>query len=82
MPFYPPPNPRRRPQPPYRQGFRTPDQFRGQRQPFFIPNQQQLPQFRSRELPNHLNTIMGHVGTITNGVNMMRQLGSIMSLFR
>ncbi|MEX3622745.1 hypothetical protein [Viridibacillus arvi] len=33
-------------------------------------------------LPNHLNTIMGHAGTIRNGYNMMRQLGSFMSLFR
>ena len=33
-------------------------------------------------LPGNLNTIMGHVGTVTNGVNMVRQLGAIMSLFR
>ncbi len=33
-------------------------------------------------LPNHLNTIMGHAGTIQNGYNMMRQLGSVMGLFR
>lgn len=81
MPFYPPPNMRRRTPPPYRQGFRTPDQFRRQRQPFLYPNQQ-LSQFRNGGLPNHLNTLMGHVGTITNGVNMMRQIGSIMSIFR
>ncbi|WP_419959976.1 hypothetical protein [Psychrobacillus sp. BM2] len=33
-------------------------------------------------LPNHLNTLMGHAGTIQNGYNMMRQLGSVMGLFR
>lgn len=33
-------------------------------------------------LPNHLNTLMGHAGTIKNGYNMMRQLGSFMGLFR
>ena len=33
-------------------------------------------------LPNHLNTLMGHASTIQNGYNMMRQLGSIMGLFR
>ncbi|MFE6169583.1 hypothetical protein ACFVP8_17190 [Viridibacillus arvi] len=33
-------------------------------------------------LPNHLNTIMGHASTIKNGYNMMRQLGSFMGLFR
>ncbi|MBK3495049.1 hypothetical protein JFL43_09285 [Viridibacillus sp. YIM B01967] len=33
-------------------------------------------------LLNHLNTLMGHAGTIKNGYNMMRQLGSFMSLFR
>lgn len=81
MPFYPPPNPRGRAPQPYRQGFRAPNQFRRQGQPFFYTNQQP-PQFRNGGLPNHLNTIMGHVGTITNGVNMMRQIGSIMSLFR
>lgn len=79
MPFYPPPTPRRRVPQRYRQDFRTPQQFRRQGQPpFFYTNQQ--PPYGG--LPNHLNTIMGHVGTITNGVNMMRQLGSFMSLFR
>lgn len=34
------------------------------------------------ELPHHLNQMMGHVGTITNGVNMMRQIGGLFSLFR
>ncbi|MEK4628554.1 MAG: hypothetical protein ABS944_12900 [Solibacillus sp.] len=64
-----------------------------QEQPNFYPNgglqgNQQYYQnngfqnSRFGNLPNHLNTIMGHAGTITNGVNMMRQLSSIMSLFR
>ncbi|EON70501.1 hypothetical protein [Lysinibacillus sphaericus] len=77
MPFY-PPNPGRRPLPPrYRQGSN-----RGrQEQPFFYPNQ--LPQAsRFGRLPDSINAIMGHAGTITNGVNMLRQMGSLLSLFK
>lgn len=33
-------------------------------------------------LPNHINTLMGHASTIQGGYNMMRQLGSFMGLFR
>ena len=33
-------------------------------------------------LPNHINTLMGHAGTIRNGYTMMRQLGSVIGLFR
>lgn len=33
-------------------------------------------------LPNHINTLMGHASTIQNGYNMMRQLGSVMGLFK
>ena len=52
-----------------------------QEQPYYYPDQQyQAPGFGG--LTNNLNTLMGHAGTITNGVNMFRQLGSIMSLFR
>ncbi|WP_107923763.1 hypothetical protein [Lysinibacillus parviboronicapiens] len=80
MPFY-PPNPRRRPLPQrYRQGFGSSYQGR-QEQPFFYPMQQ--PQaFKFGNLPDSLNAIMGHAGTITNGVNMLRQMGSLLSLFK
>lgn len=33
-------------------------------------------------LPNHINTLAGHASTIKNGYNLMRQLGSVMRLFR
>lgn len=42
----------------------------------------QGPGSRNRGLSDNLNTMMGHMGTITNGINMMRQVGVIMSLFR
>lgn len=80
MPFY-PPNPRMRPFPPrYRQGFGPPIQGR-RGQPFF--NHYQQPQTsRFGRLPQHLNTIMGHAGTITNGVGMLRQMGAFLNFFR
>ncbi|OXS76304.1 hypothetical protein B1B04_04825 [Lysinibacillus sp. KCTC 33748] len=80
MPFF-PPNSRMRPFPPsYRQGFGPPMQGR-QGQPFFNPYQQ--PQTsRFGRLPQHLNTIMGHSGTITYGVNMLRQMGAFMNFLR
>lgn len=91
-----PPDPRRRPYPPvYRQGGRPPNRMRRQNDAFFYPNQfirhqksfsnpyqQQRPFSRFERMPSHFNNIMGHVGTITKGVNMMRQFGSILSLFR
>ena len=52
-----------------------------QGQPQFNPYQQ-MPEPRQGGLSNNLNTMMGHVGTITNGINAMRQLGSIFSIFR
>ena len=57
--------------------------FRGRAmQPNYPPYQQfQGPRIGGR-LPDHLNTIMGHAGTITNGVNMLRQMGALLSLFR
>ncbi|WP_341302557.1 hypothetical protein MHB44_09530 [Lysinibacillus sp. FSL H8-0500] len=76
MPFF-QPEPRRRPYPPrYRQNFGPPYRAR-QMQPYISPNQP-----TQGRLPDHVNTIMGHVGIITNGVNMLRQMGSLLSLFR
>lgn len=70
MPFY----------PPNRQGFRPP--YSGmQQQPFYIPTQQPPPS-RFGQLPDQLNTLMGHAGKISYGVNMIRQVGAIVSLFR
>lgn len=75
-------------QPNYRRGVYPSNQigtfgppFRGRTmQPNYPPNQQfQAP--RIGRLPD-LNTIMGHAGTITNGVNMLRQMGALLSLFR
>lgn len=80
MPFY-PPN-RRSPsfQPPNRQGFRSP--YSGMQQhPFYGPPQQQPPS-RFGQMPQQLNTLMGHADKISYGVNMIRQVGAIVSLFR
>ncbi len=76
-----PPNPGRGPFPPrYRQSFGPPNLGR-QQQPFHYPNQQ--PQTsRFGRIPQHLNTIMGHAGTITNGIGMLRQMGSLLRFFR
>lgn len=80
MPYF-QPNARRGPYPPNnRQYFGPP--FRGRMvQPYYSPNQQQQGS-RLGNLPDHLNTIMGHAGTIKNGVNMLRQMGALLSLFR
>ncbi|MGN7116949.1 hypothetical protein [Lysinibacillus odysseyi] len=86
-PFYQQPYPMGRPGNP----FFSPSPFGNQGQPFLNQNQfgMQDPnayypnqQFRGPGLSGHLNTLMGHVGTVTNGVNMLRQLGSLMTLFR
>ena len=72
MPFY-PPNPGRRPFPPgNRQRFGPPNRIR--RQPRTTRNQQ-APTSR-------LQTLMGHAGTVTNGINMLRQMGSFMRFFK
>ena len=43
---------------------------------------QQMPNQGNRGLSDNLNTIMGHVGTVTNGINAMRQVGSLLGMFR
>lgn len=79
MPYFPPDRRMEAIQPRYRQGY-GPSQGRFA-QPFYYPKQQ--PQTsRVGRLPQHLNTLMGHAGTITNGVNMIRQMGYFLSLFR
>lgn len=65
------------------QQFRGPNNFYPQQnqfesRPYFNPNEQP-PYGRA---PTDLNTMMGHVGTITNGINMMRQIGGVLGLFR
>ena len=61
-----------------------------QGQPFGQPNENRWnqpagnnssPGFLGR-LPNHINTLAGHATTLQNGYNMMRQLGSVIGLFR
>ena len=53
--------------------------FGSQPYPNYYPNQQPGAPYG---MPNTLNTLMGHVGNITNGVNMIRQLGSFLGFFR
>lgn len=80
MSFY-PPNRRNRPIPPtYRQGFGPTYQSMQQKSFYYPPQQPQA--FRYGSLPNNLNTMMGHAGRIMYGVNMVRQVGSLLSLFR
>ncbi|MED4534700.1 hypothetical protein [Metabacillus fastidiosus] len=81
MPFF-PSNPGRRPFPPdNRRHVRPVPAFRRQPGYRFSPNQtQQTPP--SQGLSSNLGTMMGHVGKVANGINMMRQIGSIISLFR
>jgi hypothetical protein len=55
------------------------DPRQGQQQ--FTPYQQEAAP-RNASFSDNLNTMMGHVGTITNGLNAMRQVGSMFNLFR
>lgn len=94
MPFYPPqyrrggfPAANRRFGPPPPIPYRRPNEFFSSSNPFnprqqqpFINPYEQPPIYGS--FPDDLNTVMDHMGTITNGINMMRQIGGIMSLFR
>ena len=55
----------------------------GQQQANFYPPQPQQQQgSRFSGLSDNLNTMMGHVGTITNGINTMRQVGAMLNLFK
>lgn len=46
-------------------------------------NYAEQPRFsRLAKLPDQFNTLMGHAGTIQNGLNMMRQFGSFLGRFR
>lgn len=91
------PMPRQRFGPPRmpRQQFGSPMQYYPQWGDSFYPGnpynygpwQQQVNPYQQMQnpgngRPNNMNTLMGHMGTITNGINMMRQFGSILSLFR
>ena len=84
QPFY--NNPPGQQQPFYNPGpYQQQQPFNGpyNQQPFNNQYFQQQPQGSNfGRLPDQLNRIMGHAGTITNGVNMMRQMGAIFSLFR
>lgn len=66
-----------------RQGQQMFNQFDPrQGQQMFNPYQQQPQPSRFGMVSDNLNTMMGHMGTVTNGINMMRQVGGLMSLFR
>lgn len=53
----------------------------GQQQFNPYPQQQQQGS-RFSGLSDNLNTVMGHVGTLTNGINTMRQVGAMLNLFK
>ena len=58
-----------------------PNQNIGQDAQFSPPAEQ--PRFsRLAKLPDQFNTLMGHAGTLQNGLNMMRQFGSFLGRFR
>jgi len=80
MPYY-SPNPRRRPVPRrYRQSF-DPMMQNMRPQPSSFNNQQPR-NSRFGNLADNLSAMKGHADTITSGVNMLRQMGSLLSLFR
>ncbi|MEH7379129.1 hypothetical protein V7138_01405 [Bacillus sp. JJ1533] len=74
MPFY-PPNPGRRPFPPRR--FGPPNRIRRQPRSFFTTPNQQAPTSRLQGL----QTVMGHVGKVTTGIGMLRQMGGLLKFF-
>lgn len=66
-----------------RQGQQQFNPYLQQQQQQFNPYPQQQQQgSRFSGLSDNLNTMMGHVGTITNGINTMRQVGAMLNLFR
>ena len=85
--FYYYPNQFRRPENPnfygdqFRRQYYPPNQYTGQSLPFSNRYEQPRPS-RLRNLPQHFNTLMGHAGTLQNGVNMMRQISSLLGMFR
>ena len=78
--------------------YSYPYQYSRQPQPYYYPpqdtgydaqfgnpyeQQQQYSQFGGGgRLPGRLNSLMGHAGTLTNGYYMMRQIGSLLGMFR
>ncbi|WP_146223192.1 hypothetical protein [Ureibacillus chungkukjangi] len=94
MPFYPPDDrrrafaedPRRRAMPPGpRQNFGPPFERRRPDNPYM--NNQQPPygfpqQGQRRGLPENLNMMMNHAGKLSDGINMVRQIGAFFNLFR
>ena len=68
------------------------DPYNRQQQPAFNSNnrqpplinqyQQQQPIRRIPPIQDTLNTIMSHAGTINNGVNVIRQMGSLLASLR
>ena len=80
MPYY-SPNPRRRPVPRrYRQNYNPMIQsMRPQPNSF---NNQQPRNSRFGNLAENFSAMKGHADTITSRVNMLRQMGSLLSLFR
>ena len=52
------------------------------RQPPINPYQQQQPIRRRPPIQDTLNTLMSHAGTINNGVNILRQMGSLLASLR
>lgn len=92
---YPPPFPPQSPIAGQGNPYFNPYSYGNQGQPFFnqnpygmqgpgsfFPNQQPYGTPGFGGMSGQLNTLMGHVGTVTNGVNMLRQLGSFMGMFR
>lgn len=78
-------------------GMPRPNEFARPREAFYPPYpvnarqgqqqfnpypQQQQQGSRFSGLSDNLNTVMGHVGTLTNGINTMRQVGAMLNLFK
>lgn len=73
-------------QPPYLDSYNRQQQpgfnSNNRQPPFINPYQQQPPIRRRPPIQDTLNTIMSHAGTINNGVNMIRQMGSLLASLR
>ena len=65
----------------FRRQYYPPNQYTRQDAPFSNSYEQLRPS-RFGRLPEHFNTLMGHAGTLQNGINVMKQISSLLGMFR
>lgn len=65
------------------QGYQQPPQrYQQQSQGYQQQPQKFQQQQGQRRFPENLNTMMNHAGKVSEGINLMRQIGSFFNLFR